>query len=978
MNTKNIQRFLLAISAMLLLPMMVAATPASLSIEELTVKAGETKEMFIVLSNPSTEVTLVQFDLRLPSGLTIEEEDGEMIIDIAGRTTWRKHSLEANATNGIVRFLLSSNSNALLSGTNGAIISIMLKASNNFNGGDIQLESQLIVTPNAEETKPANYTYHIDSFPSDAITLTANSYSRAYGEANPTFGYTVTEGTITSGTPTITCEATATSPVGTYDIVIAKGTVSNNTVSLVKGTLTITKAPLTISAGNYTKVEGEDNPTFTPTYSGFKNGETAAVLTKQPVITTTATKTSTAGTYPVTVSGAEAQNYSFNYQNGTLTVTSQSVIQKDNIQFADAKVKAICVANWDTDHDGELSKQEAAAVTSIGTVFSEEWEITSFDELQYFTGLTAIDDNAFAGCDGLTSITLPNTVTSLGTYAFSGCDGLISFVIPSSVTTLNDAVFNYCVGLTSIIIPKTVTRMGFNPLNGCSALTSIQVESGNPNFDSRNGCNAIIYGKSDILVSGCKNTVIPDGIKTIWQYAFGGCEELTSITIPASVTTFGDYAFFGCYNLEEIHSEIVQPSAINATVFGNTDIFTTATLYVPAGTKAQYQATNGWKDFRNIVEQSGTATVAGEGVDLGLASGVKWADRNLGATDMTGTGTYFAWGDTEARTSYDESHYVFNGGNLSQDIIGTEYDAARQVWGGEWRMPTYEEVEELMSRCTWTYTTRNGVNGYLVESPMNGNYIFLPMPGYKEETSTNTSSTYYWTGALSANNKSKAMSLTQNGKNVEDIRQYLGALIRPVYGEISHYVPTPSNIEALTVKNVNVTSANVNIAISGDLIDVALIGFTFGKSPDELTISDSYDANHRVIKDAAGSINLNLTGMDANTTYYVRAYMKKSDGSYVESEIVSFTTLIDMSDFVSLVAKSYTRVYGEENPVFEYEVTEGTIASGTPTISCEATATSPVGTYDIVIAKGTVSNNTVNLVKGNTDHHKSAANRHCT
>lgn len=447
-----------------------------------------------------------------------------------------------------------------------------------------------------------------DEIPHDEVTLTANSYSRAYGEANPTFGYTVTEGSIASGTPTISCEATATSPVGTYDIVIAKGSVSNNTVSLVKGTLTITKAPLTVSAGNYTKVEGEDNPVFAPTYSGFKNGETAAVLTKQPVITTTATKTSTAGTYPVTVSGAEAQNYSFNYQNGTLTVTSQSVVQKDNIQFADAKVKAICVANWDTDHDGELSKQEAAAVTSIGEVFSWKSEITSFDELQYFTGLTAIDDNAFAGCDGLTSITLPNTVTSLGAYAFSGCDGLTSFVIPSSVTTLNDAVFNYCVGLTSIIIPKSVTRMGFNPLNGCSALTSIQVESGNPNFDSRNGCNAIIYGKSGILVSGCKNTVIPDGIKTIWQYAFGGCEELTSITIPASVTTFGDYAFFGCDNLEEIHSEIVQPSAINATVFGNTDIFTTATLYVPAGTKAQYQATDGWKDFRNIVEQGGTAT----------------------------------------------------------------------------------------------------------------------------------------------------------------------------------------------------------------------------------------------------------------------------------------------------------------------------------------------------------------------------------
>ena len=162
--------------------------------------------------------------------------------------------------------------------------------------------------------------------PNDGITLTAKSYTRQYGEANPTFEYEVTEGTITYGTPEITCEATATSPVGTYDIIISKGTVSNNcTVNLVKGTLTITKAPLTISAGNYNKVEGEDNPEFTPTFSGFKNGETKAVLTKQPVITTTATNASKAGSYPVTASGAGAQNYSITYENGTLTVTEPIV-----------------------------------------------------------------------------------------------------------------------------------------------------------------------------------------------------------------------------------------------------------------------------------------------------------------------------------------------------------------------------------------------------------------------------------------------------------------------------------------------------------------------------------------------------------------------------------------------------------------------------------------------------------------------------
>ena len=170
---------------------------------------------------------------------------------------------------------------------------------------------------------------------SDNVTLTAKSYSRVYGDANPTFEYTVTNGTITSGTPTITCSATTTSPVGTYDIVIAKGTVSNSNVELVKGTLTITKAPLTISAGNYTKVEGEENPAFKATYSGFKNNETETVLTEMPTITTTATKTSLAGSYTITVSGADAQNYAITYQNGTLTITDPVEVELTDVSNID-------------------------------------------------------------------------------------------------------------------------------------------------------------------------------------------------------------------------------------------------------------------------------------------------------------------------------------------------------------------------------------------------------------------------------------------------------------------------------------------------------------------------------------------------------------------------------------------------------------------------------------------------------------------
>lgn len=156
--------------------------------------------------------------------------------------------------------------------------------------------------------------------PEVPVIIEANSYSRAYGEANPVFDFKVQDGDL-SGTPEIKCEASATSPVGTYPIVISKGNVKNKEVTFINGTLTITKAPLTVKAGTYTKKQGEDNSEFTLMYEGFKNNETEAVLTKKPTATTTATKESAPGEYTVTVAGGEAQNYELSYADGKLIIT---------------------------------------------------------------------------------------------------------------------------------------------------------------------------------------------------------------------------------------------------------------------------------------------------------------------------------------------------------------------------------------------------------------------------------------------------------------------------------------------------------------------------------------------------------------------------------------------------------------------------------------------------------------------------------
>lgn len=164
------------------------------------------------------------------------------------------------------------------------------------------------------------------------VTITAKNYTIKYGDELPTFDYT-SDGAALEGTPEIICEATKTSPVGTYPIVISKGSVLNYNVTYVNGTLTIEKAPLKITPKDYTIKQGQPLPTFEATYEGFKNDETEAVLTKQPTITTTATSASEPGEYEITISGAEAQNYEISYVNGKLTITEADGILGISIEY---------------------------------------------------------------------------------------------------------------------------------------------------------------------------------------------------------------------------------------------------------------------------------------------------------------------------------------------------------------------------------------------------------------------------------------------------------------------------------------------------------------------------------------------------------------------------------------------------------------------------------------------------------------------
>ncbi len=121
-----------------------------------------------------------------------------------------------------------------------------------------------------------------------------------------------------------------------------------------------------------------------------------------------------------------------------------------------------------------------------------------------------------------------------------------------SVTSINSSAFAYIEDMTSITIPASVMSIGKAAFQGCSGLTSIVVDNGNPYYDSRNNCNAIIETSSNTLIAGCKNTIIPNSVTSIGEWAFSGCYGLTSIAIPNSVTSIGGRAFSGCSSLTSI------------------------------------------------------------------------------------------------------------------------------------------------------------------------------------------------------------------------------------------------------------------------------------------------------------------------------------------------------------------------------------------------------------------------------------------
>ena len=449
------------------------------------------------------------------------------------------------------------------------------------------------------------------------------------------------------------------------------------------------------------------------------------------------------------------------------------------------------------------------------------------------SSVISIGNGAFSYCTGLTSVSIPNSVTSIGNSAFLGCTGLTNINIPNSVTTIDDYAFIDCCSLTSVDIPNSITAISDGVFGGCSNLTNVTI----PN-------SVTSIGGGAFNSSGLKSVIIPNSVTHIGDGAFNRCWALIDvysyITNFSKVTcgdwVFGDDSDFdysgrtlhvpqgtaAAYQADEnwypYFGQIVEdlmpdnlPGDVNgdgAVDISDVNMVTSIILGVAHDANIMRRADVNRDGSINISDINAIIAIILRGdeeqehewVDLGLPSGTLWATCNVGANSPEEYGDYFAWGETAPKQVYSWETYKWCEGSdrtMTKYCIKSSYgtvdnktelepedDAAFANWGPSWRMPSAEQIKELIDNCSSQWTMVNGVNGLMITGP-NGNTVFLPATDCLHYDYPNPEGSYvnYWSRTLDSDMNFFAPLMggsTENEWNLYYGYRDYGITVRPV------------------------------------------------------------------------------------------------------------------------------------------------------------------------------------------------------
>ena len=353
----------------------IAQAANTLKVRNVELAPGGSVTLNVELDNETTNLMGWQCDIVLPEGLSLElKSNGKPAATLGGRFSTTGHTISSSRlANGAYRFIATSMDGEAIPETTGTLFSVTLKADVSVTAGSTLTGTVTNIEFNTQDNKKKtlgdiSFSVTIPGGgtiiqPNDQLTV--NDLDLAPSGSVTLNDYT-SEGSTPIGTPSITCAATSASPIGQYPIRISRGSVSNGEATFVDGMLTITKAPLTITAKSYSIKQGEPLPaTYEINFSGFKNGETKSVLSQQPSVTCAATAASEPGRYDIIVSGAAAKNYEISYVKGTLRIRDLSSIKgdinddgevdvTDVVELIDMVLGGIYDAVGDINGDGEV------------------------------------------------------------------------------------------------------------------------------------------------------------------------------------------------------------------------------------------------------------------------------------------------------------------------------------------------------------------------------------------------------------------------------------------------------------------------------------------------------------------------------------------------------------------------------------------------------------------------------------------------